>query len=170
MLLPIFFLVQATVPALHSVGTGEGDVLPLIRPLDFITPALHLTNEIFLSAAHLHGLGHIVHQPEFPALALCGDSVLPTAHPLAAFFIRWQDGQAMLPAQFITDGAELLQSVGILPQLVTIHEADGVNNKMRVDVFGIAVGGHLHLMPGPCFHGELSGNVVSLLVGDVLLR
>lgn len=39
---------------------------------------------------------------------------------------------------------------------------------MGVDVFGIAVGGHLHLMSGPGFHGELSGNVVSLLIGDVL--
>ena len=39
---------------------------------------------------------------------------------------------------------------------------------MGVDVFGIAVGGHLHLMSGPGFHGELSGNVVRLFVGDVL--
>ena len=167
-LLPIFFLVQATIPALHSIGTGEGDVLPFIRPLDFITPALHLLEEFFLIAADLHGLGHIVHQPELPALALCGDSVFPAAHPLAAFFIGRQDGQAMLPAQFIADSTELLQSVGILPQLSAIHKADGVDNKMGVDVFGIAVGGHLHLMSGPGFHGELSGNVVRLLVGDVL--
>ena len=75
----------------------------------------------------------------------------------------------MLPAQFIADGTELLQSVGILPQLSAIHKADGVDNKMGVDVFGIAVGGYLYLMPGPGFHGELSGNVVSLLIGDVLL-
>ena len=39
---------------------------------------------------------------------------------------------------------------------------------MGVDVFGIAVGGHLHLMSGPGFHGELSGDIVSLLVGDIL--
>ena len=74
----------------------------------------------------------------------------------------------MLPAQLIADGTELLQRAGILPQLPSIHEADGVDNKMGVDVFGIAVGGHLHLMSGPCFHGELSGNVVRLLIGDVL--
>ena len=108
MLLPIFFLVQATVPALHSIGTGEGDVLPLIRPLDFITPALHLPDEFFLVPADLHGLGHIVHQPELPTLALGGDSVFPAAHPLATFFVGWQDGHAMLPAQFIADGTELL--------------------------------------------------------------
>ena len=168
-LLSVFFLVQARIPALHSIGTGEGDVLPFIRPLDFITPALHLPDEFLFVTADLHGLGHIVHQPELPTLALCGDPVLPAAHPLAAFFIRRQDGQAMLPAQFVTDGTELLQSVGILPQLSAIHETDGVDHEMGVDVFGIAVGGHLHFMSGPGFHGELSGNVVSLLIGDILL-
>lgn len=168
MLLPIFFLVQATVPALHSIGTGEGDVLPLIRPLDFITPALHLPDEFFLVPADLHGLGNIVHQPELPALALCGDPVLPAAHPLAAFFIGRQDGQTMLPAQLITDGTELLQCIGVLPQLSAIHKADGVDNKMGVDMLGIAVGGHLYLMSGPGFRGELSGNGMGLLVGDIL--
>ena len=167
-LLQIFFLVQATVPALHSIGTGEGDVLPFIRPLDFIAPALHLPDEFFLVSADLHGLGHIVHQPELPALALCGNPVLPAAHPLAAFFVGRQDGQAMLPAQLIADGSELLQCIGVLPQLSAIHETDGVDHKMGVDVFGIAVSGHLHLMSGPGFHGELSGNVVRLLIGDVL--
>ena len=166
--LSVFFLVQATVPALHSIGTGEGDVLPFLCPLDFIAPALHLPDEFFLVPADLHGLGHIVHQPELPALALGGDAVLPAAHPLAAFFVRRKDGKAMLPAQFIADGTELLQSAGVLPQLSAIHEADGVDHKMGVDVFGIAVGGHLHLMSGPGFHGELSGNVVRLLIGDVL--
>ena len=74
----------------------------------------------------------------------------------------------MLPAQFVTDGTELLQSVGILPQLSSIHETDGVDHEMGVDVFCIAVGGHLHLMSGPGFHGELSGDGVGLLIGDIL--
>lgn len=167
-LLSVFFLVQTAIPALHSIGTGEGDVLPVLCPLDFITPALHLPDEFFLVAAGLHGLGHIVHQPELPALALGGDSVLPAAHPLAAFFIGRQDGQAMLPAQLVADGTELLQSAGVLPQLSAIHEADGVDHEMGVDVFGIAVGGYLHLMSGPGFHGELPGDGMSFLVGDVL--
>ena len=74
----------------------------------------------------------------------------------------------MLPAQLIADGSELFQGAGALPQLLTIHEADGVDYKMGVDVFGIAVGSHLHLMTGPGFGGELSGDLVSLLIGDVL--
>ena len=166
--LPIFFLVQATVPALHSIGTGEGDVLPFIRPLDFIAPAFHLPDEFFLVPADLHGLGHIVHQSELPTLALCGDPVLPAAHPLAAFFIGRQDGQAMFPAQLIADGTELFQGAGILPQLSAIYKTDRVDYEVGVDVFGIAVGGHLHLMSGPGFHCELSGDGMSLLVGNVL--
>ena len=74
----------------------------------------------------------------------------------------------MLPAQFIADGTELLQSVGILPQLSAIYKTDRVDYEVGVDVFGIAVGGHLHLMPGPCFHSELSGDVVGLFIRDVL--
>ena len=74
----------------------------------------------------------------------------------------------MLPAQFIADGTELLQSVGILPQLSAIYKTDRVDYEVGVDVFGIAVGGHLHLMSGPCFHGELSGDVVGLFIRDVL--
>ena len=167
-LLSVFFLVQTVISALHSIGAGEGDVLPFIRPLDFIAPAFHLPDEFFLVPADLHGLGHIVHQSELPTLALCGDPVLPAAHPLAAFFIGRQDGQTMLPAQLITDGTELLQCIGVLPQLSAIHKADGVDNKMGVDMLGIAVGGHLYLMSGPGFRGELSGNGMGLLVGDIL--
>lgn len=75
----------------------------------------------------------------------------------------------MLPAQLIADGTELFQGAGILPQLSAIYKTDRVDHKMGVDVFGIAVGGHLHLMSGPGFHGELSGNVVRLFIGDILL-
>ena len=74
----------------------------------------------------------------------------------------------MRPAQFITDGTELLQCIGVLPQLPAVYETDRVDYEVGVDVFGIAVGGHLHLMSGPGFHGELSGNVVRLLIGDIL--
>ena len=38
---------------------------------------------------------------------------------------------------------------------------------MGVDVFGIAVGGHLHLMSGPGFHGKFPGDNMSLFVGDI---
>ena len=70
--------------------------------------------------------------------------------------------------QFIADGSQLLQCTGILPQFSPILIADGVDNKVGVDVSGITVGGHLHLMPGPCLHSKLSGNVMGFLIADVL--
>jgi len=74
----------------------------------------------------------------------------------------------MFPAQLIADGTELFQGAGILPQLSAICKTDRVDYEVGVDVFGIAVGGHLHLMSGPGFHGELSGDGVGLLIGNVL--
>ena len=158
---------QAVIPALHSVGTGVGDVLSIIRPLDFIASVIHLPDEIFLAAADFHRLCHIIHQPELPALTLGSNTVLPAAHALAAFLIGRQNGQAMSKTQLVTNGTELLECTGVLPQLSSIHEADRVDHEVGVDVLGIAVGGHLHLMSGPGFHGELSGNLMRLSVRDV---
>ena len=70
--------------------------------------------------------------------------------------------------QFIADGSQLFQRVGILPQLSPVHEADGVDDKVGVDMSGIAVSGHLHLMPGPGLHGELPCNVMGFRIADVL--
>ena len=72
--------------------------------------------------------------------------------------------------QFIADGSQLLQCTGILPEFSPILKADGVDDKVGVDVSGIAVGGHLHLMSGPCLHGELPCDVMSFLIADVLPR
>ena len=158
---------QAVVPALHSIGTGVGDVLPLIRPLDFIAPVLHLPDEIFLAAADFHCLGHIVHQPELPALTFLRRTVFPAAHTLAAFLIGRQNGKPVRKTQLVTDGTELFECTGVLPQFVTIHKADGVDHEVGEDVLGIAVGGYLDFVTGPGFHGELSGNLMCLSVRDV---
>ena len=75
----------------------------------------------------------------------------------------------MRHADIVTDHPQKLQGIGILPQFVTIHKADGVDDEVGVDVVGVAVGGHLHFMSGPGTGGELSGDGVGLLMGDVLL-
>ena len=72
--------------------------------------------------------------------------------------------------QFIADGSQLLQCTGILPEFSPILKADGVDDEVGVDVFRIAVGSHLHLMPGPGFRGELSGDGMGFLIADVLPR
>lgn len=167
-LLSIFFLVQARIPALHSIGTGEGDVLPFIRPLDFIAPAFHLPDKFFLVPADLHSLGHIVHQPELPALALSGNPVLPAVNAFAAFFIGWKNRHAMFPAQIITDSPELSKCTGILPEFPSVNMADGVDYKVGVDVLGITVGGHQHLMSRPSLRCKRSGDGMGLAIGDIL--
>jgi hypothetical protein len=91
-LLSISFLVQATSPALHSVGTGEGDVFPCIRPLDFVALALHEDKEILFGSAFPHGIADVVHQPELPALPLLCCPPFPGSHFVAAFFVGWKMG------------------------------------------------------------------------------
>ena len=157
------------ISAWSFVGTDESDVLPVICPFDFIAPALHLPDEFFFATADLHRLVHIVHQTELPALALLRCPVLTGGHFLAAFLVRRQNRKPIGNAQLIADGTELLECVRILPQFVTIHEADRIDDEVGVDVVGVAVGGHLHFMSRPCFGCELSGDGMGLLMGDVLL-
>jgi hypothetical protein len=91
-LLSISFLVQAAPPALHAVGTGEGDVFPFCCPLDFIAFALHEDEEILFGSAFLHGIADVVHQPELPALPLLCRPPFPGSHFVAAFFVGWKMG------------------------------------------------------------------------------
>jgi hypothetical protein len=55
-----------------------------------------------------------------------------------------------------------------LSQFSPILKADRVDDEVGVDMSGIAVSGHLHLMSGPCLHGELPCNVMGFLIADVL--
>lgn len=76
----------------------------------------------------------------------------------------------MLFADLVTDAAELAQCVGILAELLTVYEADGVDHEMGVDVLGIAVGGYLHFISRPCFLCKRSCNLMRLLGSDILPR
>ena len=70
-------------------------------------------------------------------------------------------------AQLVTDGTEVLQRVGVLPQLSPVHEADGVNDEVTMDMVSIAVGGHKNFRTGPGTGSKLQGNFVCLPVCDV---
>lgn len=74
----------------------------------------------------------------------------------------------MFLADLVTDAAKLAQGIGILPQLSSVHEADGVDHEMGMDVLGIAVGGYLYLISRPRFLSELPCYLVSLLGCDIL--
>lgn len=159
---------QFFAPAFHSIGTGVGDGFPLVAPQNLIPPALHLPDKILPAGALLHGFSDMIHQSEFPALPLPGGTVFPGRHLPSAVLILGQDGEVMRPAKLVTDLPELPQGVRGLAQLPPGLETDRIDHKVGVDMLGIAVGGHLHLMPRPRPLSELQTDGVGLLVGDVL--
>ena len=70
----------------------------------------------------------------------------------------------MLHTDLVTDLSELPQGGRGLVQLHPGFKADGVDHKVGMYMLGIAVGGHLHLMPRPCPGGELQSDFMCLLV------
>ena len=78
---------EPVIPALHAFRRGVGDVLPALRPAHLVAFALHQGDEFLAGFGVPHALVDGVHQPELPALALCGGAVLPGAHALGLFFL-----------------------------------------------------------------------------------
>ena len=74
----------------------------------------------------------------------------------------------MRHADFVADLPELAEGVGVLAELLPGLKADGVDDEVGVDMPGIAVGGHLHLMPRPGLRCELQSDGMGLGIGDVL--
>lgn len=158
---------QFFTPALHSVGAGVGDGFPLVAPSNLVPPALHLPDKILPAGAGFHSFPNVVHQPEFPALPLPGCPVFPGRHFPSAALILGQDGEVVSPTDLVTDLPELPQGARGLVQLQPGLEAHRVDYKVGVNMLGIAVGGHLHLMPRPRPGGKLQTDGVGLLIGDV---
>ena len=73
----------------------------------------------------------------------------------------------MLHTNLVADLPELPQGGGGLVELHPGFKADGVDHKVGMDMLGIAVGGHLHLMPRPGLGCERQTDLVGLLVGDL---
>lgn len=103
--------------ALHSIGAGEGDVLPFVCPLDLVSFSFHEDDEILFALTFLHGITDIVHQPEFPALPLLRRPPFSGGHFLAAALVFGQDRETVGHADIIADQPQELQGVGILPKL-----------------------------------------------------
>ena len=71
-------------------------------------------------------------------------------------------------ADLVADLPELAEGVGVLAELPACLEADGIDDEVGVDMPGIAVGGHLHLMPRPGLRRKLQSDGMGLGIGDVL--
>ena len=161
-------MVQTASSALSSVGTGEGDVLPLLRPPDFVAPAFHKDDEVFLAPAFLHGVTDVVHQTELPALALLCRPPFSGRQLLAAALVLWQDTEPVSLTDLITYQPQRLQCVGILPELPPGFKAHRVDNEVTMDMVGVAVGGDEDFRTGPGSDCKLLCNLVSLSGRDVL--
>ena len=75
----------------------------------------------------------------------------------------------MRHADLVADLPELAQGIGILAELLPCLEAYRIDDEVGVDMPGIAVGGHLHLMPRPGLGGKFQTDCVGLIIGDVLV-
>ena len=159
---------QTASSAHHSIGTGEGDVPSPILPSNFVAFSFHQNDEILTAAAFLHGIGDIVHQPEFPAFSLLRRPIFSGRHFLSAALILGQNRETMRHADIVTDHPKELQGVGVLVQLQTRFEVYGVDDEVTVYMVGIAVGGDEHFRSGPGTGSERQGNIMCLPVGDVL--
>ena len=161
-------MVQTASSALSSVGTGEGDVLPLLRPPDFVAPALHEDDEVLFALALLHGVTDVVHQTELPALALLCRPPFSGGQLMPAAFVFGQDTEPVNLADFIADQPQRLQRVGILPELPPGFKAHRVDDEVTVYMIGVAMGGDEDFLTGPGSDCKLLCNLVSQSGRDVL--
>lgn len=115
-------------------------MLPILRPQNFVPGTVHQFYEVLPTATFLHRFIDVVHQTELPALLFPCGTVFPCRKFSAALLIGRQDVQVMFFADLVTDTAELMQGVGILPQLSSVNKADRVDHEVGMDVLGIAVG------------------------------
>lgn len=102
-------------------------------------------------------------------MPLPGCPVFPGSHLFPSLLILGQDGEIVCYTNLVTDLPKLPQGIGRLPQLPSGFKADRVDHKVGMDMLGIAVGGHQHLMSWPRLGSELQTNGMGLLIGDVFL-
>ena len=159
---------QTASSALHSVGTGEGNVFPFICPLDFVSFSFHEDDEILFTLAFLHGISDIVHQPEFPALPLLRRPVFSGGHFLATALVFRQDRETVCHTDIIADHPKEFQGVGVLPELQSSLEVYGVDDEVTMDMVGIAVGSDEDFRTGPGTGSEFHGDLMRLLGSDIL--
>ena len=159
---------QTASSALHSIGTGEGNVFPFIRPLDFVSFSFHEDDEILFALTFLHGIRDIIHQPELPALTFLRCPPFSGGHLLAAALVLGQGTEAMSHADIVTDHPQELQGIWVLPELQPGFKVHGVDDEVTMDMVGIAVGGDENLSTGPGTGSEFHGDLMCLLGSDIL--
>jgi len=70
----------------------------------------------------------------------------------------------------VADGAQLCQRSGVLTEFPSVFVMHGVDDKVIVQVRGVGVGGHQHLMPRPRLFRKRQSDFVHLLGGHSFAR
>ena len=161
---------QFNASALFAVGAGVGDIFPVFRPGHTVAPFLHFLDKGFLVRASLHGLADVIHQLEFPTLTANGGTILSGGDPCATLFVWLQDRESVRSTELVAELPQVEQGIRMLSQFQARFKTDGVDHKVGMDVFRIAVGSHQHFVPRPGLFCKFQCQFVSLLVRDILLR
>ena len=76
----------------------------------------------------------------------------------------------MLLTDTVAECAQLCQRAGALAELLSVFVMHGVDDKVVVQVRGVGVRGHQHLMPRPRFFRKRQSDFVHLLGGHAFRR
>lgn len=94
-------------------------------------------------------------------------TVFPGTHPLGCLFLLLgQNRETVLHANPIGELPQLPQGVGPLPEHLSILVTDGVDQKVRMDVRRVNMGGDQHLTVRPGLGSELFRDPVGESRGD----
>ena len=157
---------QLVVPALHAGGRRVGDVLPLRRPPDRISPSPELFLELLPRPGPAHALVDVVHQPELPTLPLGCRPVLPRGHPLGLRFLRLDHRISVGETELVAQLPELPKPGGGLMELASVLPTDGVDHEVGMGIVRIAVGADQNLMSRPGPLRKLQGQGVGIGRGN----
>lgn len=157
---------QFAVPAFHAVVTGEGDVLSLRRPKNFVSPLSHGAYQFFPTAGSFHLRVDRGDQLKFPTLVFLRGSEL-TGGELGSLGLK-QDRQSVGLTNLIAQRSELLECVRVLSELVSVLEVHRVDDEVGVGIVRIAVGADKSLVARPGAGGERQRDLVGLDGGDLI--
>ena len=160
---------QFDTSALLAVGAGVGDILSILCPGHTIAPFLHFLNKGFLVRTALHGFADVIHQLKLPAITANGRPVFSCADLRAALLVGLECREAAGGAELVAELPQMEQGVRMLPQLQSRFKADGIDDKVGMDVVGITMGSYQHFVPRPGLLCKFQSQLVSLLMGDVFM-
>jgi hypothetical protein len=162
----------------------KSDVFVVVLPVNPIPSLIHLLYEVLsalglLSAVH-DRKGYILHIAFHFSLFGLFQEVVCVLAPCNRFFsffsgeclALFRNMKPLLPALLIAPVFEVCKVFLAPLELVSVLEVHTINNKMRVYMPSVYVGGNKYLMPFPCFctFRKLHSVLVGLLWCDVLVR